>query len=152
MPRGQRGFTLAEVTVALALSAILLAVLVPFCTTALKAAAQEQRRLEAQQSARFALEAILREVRYAISLESAKSNDHELVFVNQQGDEVHFDAAAFRNSNPLVDTNKYDVTASYQYLSGFKGVTVTVTVTDKADRQASVSLTGTAVCLAALTN
>lgn len=149
----QGGFTLAELAVAMAVAALLLAAAVPFFTTTIQAAAREQRRLEAQQSARFALEAILREVRYAVyfNINNTDVPDKaELVLVNQQGDEVHFYADGSRGSNPLVDNNKYNVLVLYQPAAGNNGVTVSITVQDKTDSQVSVFLKGTAVCLTAL--
>ena len=154
MPGREDGFTLAEVTVSLALAALLLAAAVPFFITAWQAAAHEQRRLEAQQSARFALDAVLREVRYAsyFSINNAGVPDkNELVLHNQQGEIVHFSADGYRGGNPLADNGKYNVALQYQYTGTNKGAVVSITVQDKADPQASAVLKGTAVCLYALT-
>lgn len=150
----QGGVTLAEVTVGMALAALLLAAAVPLFTTALQAAAQGQRRLEAQQQARFALDAILREVRYAVNFsinDPGLKGKNELVLNNQQGDVVHFYANGYRGSNPLVDNGTYDVAILYLYTAANKGVVVSITLQDKADTQVNVFVQGTAVCLYALT-
>lgn len=68
--RGERGYTLVELTVVMAVFTIFMAVATPFMITHLRAGLRTENRIDVQQNARSALRLLVRELRQAEELYS----------------------------------------------------------------------------------
>lgn len=81
--RGQAGFTLLEVLISLTITVVLLAALIPLFATSLALWRTSGSQSEVQQTARFAVDSMVRDLKYGSDIR--KVNDNELSFIDAQG-------------------------------------------------------------------
>lgn len=79
----ERGWTLAEVIVYLALAVLLLAAISHIFTYSLSSWVDDSRQAEAQAASRMALDAMVRELRQAAKLEYDREKPSEIVYVDK---------------------------------------------------------------------
>lgn len=107
----QLGFTLAELTVALALTAILLAALLSLLSTSLNSWQAGSTRTELQQTARYAVDMMVRELQYANSIIINSETSLTLQTNQYQSKTVTY----FLDSNsnpPILRRNQHDNSGS----------------------------------------
>lgn len=80
---GQAGFTLLEVLICLTITAVLLAAMIPLFATSLALWRISGSRSEVQQTARFAVDSMVRDLKYGSDIR--KVDDNELSFIDVQG-------------------------------------------------------------------
>lgn len=80
----QHGFTLTELVIGIALSVVLLSAMVPLLTTNIGAWIAGSSRSEVQQTARYAVDSMVRELRYSrnFQIETTFLNGQSITFVN----------------------------------------------------------------------
>ena len=78
--RRQAGFTLIELMIVLTITVVLLSAMVPLLSTSLQAWRNGSSRSELQQTARFAVDSMVRDLRYGSDYE--KVSDWEITFTN----------------------------------------------------------------------
>jgi len=79
----QAGFTLLEVLISLTITVVLLTALVPLFATSLALWRTSGSQSEVQQTARFAVDSMVRDLKYGSDIR--KINDNELSFIDSQG-------------------------------------------------------------------
>lgn len=79
----QAGFTLVEVMIWLTVTGLLFAGLVPLFSTSIVSWHRSSSQNEVQQTARFAIDSMVRDLKFGSSI--LKVNDNELSFIDSQG-------------------------------------------------------------------
>lgn len=84
----QRGFTLMELIIGLSLTVLLLSAIAPLLTVSVQSWRIGSSRSEVQQTARFAVESITRDLHYGTNF--ARINGFEISFTDAGNSEVHY--------------------------------------------------------------
>ncbi len=132
LARDQRGFTLAELLIVIAILGMMLAGLVTVQMQGQQSYLIGSHRVEAQQNGRIALELMVRELRSATSVTAIPSAT-DLTFVDENGITIRYSlsGAVINRNTPGVTTPLIGgvVTFNLTYFSAYDGSTNTGTTT-----------------------
>lgn len=156
----ERGVTLAEVIIYIAGSLFLFAGLNALLTLTLHSWHDSSHQTEAQQTARMALDSMVRELRQAVSLEYDEGNCHQIVYVEPvEGSKVCFYESSgflYRRKNslapqPVAGAAKYhkvkDVTFTLSHDSQAVDIELTVLWHDWNGAERTERLKTTVYCV-----
>jgi prepilin-type N-terminal cleavage/methylation domain-containing protein len=137
LTRDQRGFTLTELLIVIAILGMMLAGLVTIQMQGQQAYLIGSHRVEAQQNGRIALELMIRELRSATSV-TAIPNATDMTFVDGNGNTIRYllsgtvlNRATTGITTPLIGGV---VTLNLTYFSAYDGSTNTGTTTAQANQ------------------